>query len=150
MVKVRPARPQDAELIVESQVLMAYETERLRLDRQAVSQGVRAVFDDPVKGRYWLAERDGRIVGVTMTTPEWSEWKNGTVLWIQSVYIWPEFRGQGAFKAIYTTLKRQVLDDDTLVGLRLYVDKRNTSAQRVYERLGMDKDHYVTYEWMKR
>ena len=36
-----------------------------------------------------------------------------------------------------------------LRGLRLYVDGRNKAAQRVYERLGMDGEHYRVFEWMK-
>jgi len=33
--------------------------------------------------------------------------------------------------------------------VRLYVDKRNAAAQRVYERLGMTREHYDLFEWLK-
>jgi len=29
------------------------------------------------------------------------------------------------------------------------VDKQNKSAQKIYEKLGMSKDHYEMYEWLK-
>ena len=42
-----------------------------------------------------------------------------------------------------------VRNSDKYAGLRLYVDKTNTSAQEVYTRLGMSKEHYELYEWLK-
>jgi GNAT superfamily N-acetyltransferase len=148
-IRVRAARPQDAGTIVEFQILMARETEELELDRDTVSRGVGAVLADPAKGSYWIAESDGRIVGSLLTYPEWSDWRNGTILWIASLYVVPEARGRGVYRALYEHLKRRVEADSTLKGLRLYVDRGNTAAQRVYERLGMTSEHYLTYEWLK-
>jgi ribosomal protein S18 acetylase RimI-like enzyme len=34
-----------------------------------------------------------------------------------------------------------------LLGLRLYVEKDNINAQKVYERTGMDGEHYRMFEW---
>jgi RimJ/RimL family protein N-acetyltransferase len=39
--------------------------------------------------------------------------------------------------------------DEDVRGIRLYVDKRNTRAQQVYARLGMNGEHYQVFEWMK-
>jgi GNAT superfamily N-acetyltransferase len=128
---------------------MAQETEQLQLDRDVVSEGVRGVFQEPARGTYWLAEQDGRIVAVLLAVPEWSDWRNGTVLWMHSLYVIPEARQQGVFRKLYQHLKRQVEISDDLVGLRLYVDKRNKAAQEVYDRLGMTKEHYDLFEWLK-
>ncbi len=84
-----------------------------------------------------------------MTIPEWSDWRNGTILWIHSLYVVPEVRRKGVFTKLYQYLKQRVEGSDELMGLRLYVDKNNTGAQKVYENLGMNKDHYVMYEWLK-
>jgi ribosomal protein S18 acetylase RimI-like enzyme len=146
---VRAASPGDAAVIVEFQLRMARETEDLELDRDTLSRGVEAVFADPRKGSYWVAERGGRIVGSLLTTFEWSDWRNGTVLWIQSVYVLPEERGRGVYRALYENLRRRVEADPGLKGIRLYVDRRNAAAQRVYERLGMTREHYDTFEWLK-
>ena len=148
-VEIREARPEDAPAIVEFQLLMARETEDLELDRSTVNRGVAAVFADPGKGAYWVAEREGRIVGSLLTTFEWSDWRDGTVLWIQSVYVLPEERGRGIYRALYERVKARVLESPDLKGIRLYVDRRNTAAQRVYERLGMSREHYETFEWLK-
>ncbi len=131
---------------------MARETEDLELDRDTVTRGVEAVFADPAKGAYWVAEREGAaepVVGGLLTTFEWSDWRNGTVLWIQSVYVVPEERGRGVYRALYEHLRHRVAGDPDLKGIRLYVDRRNMGAQRVYERLGMTREHYDTFEWLK-
>ena len=149
MINIRKARPSDSEHILELQLQMAQETERLQLDRDVVRKGVRGVFEEPARGTYWVAEQEGRVLGVLLTIPEWSDWRNGTVLWIHSLYVVAEARKRGVFKKLYMNLKRQVEESDELMGLRLYVDKTNKSAQEVYEKLGMNKDHYELYEWLK-
>ncbi len=146
---IRKAVEKDIPKIVDFQIRMAKETEDYDLDRDTVSKGVRHLFELPVKGQYWVAEESGKTIASTLTIPEWSDWRNGTVIWIHSVYVIKEFRGKGVFKTLYNYLKEIVEQDETLMGLRLYVEKENTNAQKVYEKLGMNADHYLLYEWMK-
>ncbi|KPJ72697.1 MAG: hypothetical protein AMS14_07340, partial [Planctomycetes bacterium DG_20] len=101
MIHVRAGSQGDIDTIVAFQLRLARETEDLRLDRASVAQGVRAVVDDDAKGRYWLAEEDGRVLGCLLTVPEWSDWRNGTVLWIHSLYVRPESRRRGVFRSLY-------------------------------------------------
>jgi len=133
-IQIRHARPDDAATIAAFQVRMARESEGLELDPATVRQGVQAVFDDPAKGRYWVAEDEGR---------------NATVLWIHSLYVVPEARRRGVFRALFLTLKRQVEASPELAGLRLYVEKGNALARQAYEALGMTAEHYDLYEWLK-
>lgn len=149
-IKVRAGLLFDAETIADYQVKMAMETENLKLDPEVVNLGVQAVFDFPEKGKYYVAEDNGKVVGCLLTIPEWSDWRNGTVLWIHSVYVLPDYRTQGVFKMLYQNLVDMVNNpDNKLRGLRLYVDKTNTKAQQVYEKLGMSGEHYHLYEWLK-
>lgn len=148
-VKIRPGLLFDIPAIADFQIRMANETENLKLDPPTVEKGVSAVFDDPHKGKYWLAEIQGRVVGCLLTVPEWSDWRNGTVLWIHSVYVVPECRNQGVYKKLYLHVKQLVMDSSEYRGLRLYVDKTNAVAQQVYEALGMSGEHYHLYEWLK-
>ena len=145
MVHIRSGRPSDAETIVEFQLRMAQETEGLALDPATVSRGVRAVFDDPARGRYWLAEIDAQTVACLLTVPEWSDWRNGTVLWIHSLYVRPEFRGRGVFRGLYEHLRGIVEADDSLKGLRLYVETGNVPARKAYEAMGLACEHYRMY-----
>ncbi len=147
---VRSARPEDAPDLASFQILMARETEGVELDPETVARGVAAVFADSARGEYLIAEAAGRIAGCLLVTPEWSDWRSGTVLWIQSLYVPPEMRGHGVYRALWEHLRERVRTSPDLMGIRLYVDKRNTAAQRVYTRLGMSREHYELFEWMKR
>ena len=149
MFTVRLAEPTEIELIVDFQLRMADESEGLALDRDTLTQGVTAVFEGGARAGYWMAEEDGAVRGMCMTAPEWSDWRNGTVVWIHSVYVVPDARRQGVFRALYEHLRRSVETTPELVGLRLYVDKTNERAQRVYDAMGMTREHYDLYEWLK-
>ena len=152
-IVIRDAIPADAATIVEYQLAMALETENLQLARDVVTAGVAAVFADPRKGSYYVAERGGylggELVGVLLTIPEWSDWRNGTVLWLHSVYVRPDTRRWGIFRRLYAHVRQIVELSPDLRGLRLYVDRSNGVAQTVYRELGMRDDHYAMFEWMK-
>ena len=145
----RTATTNDIPVIVNFQIAMAMETENLQLDREVCSAGVRQVFECTALGRYYVAEVDGRVVASLMITYEWSDWRNGLVWWIQSVYVVPEARRQGIYAGLYGHIQSLVQSDPDVRGIRLYVDRRNASAQEVYARLGMDGGHYQVFEWMK-
>jgi ribosomal protein S18 acetylase RimI-like enzyme len=146
---IRDATPIDIPSIIDFQLKMALETENLTLDIGTLARGVDQLFRDSSRGKYYVAEQDGEIAGCLMTTFEWSDWRDGQVLWIQSVYIPEKFRGQGVYKKLYLHIQERVMDDPGLKGIRLYVDRANRDAQLVYEKLGMNGDHYQVFEWMK-
>jgi len=149
MITIRKAITVDITSIVESQQKMALETESLKLDPKILKRGVQSVFDDPNKGFYLVAEIDQKVVACTMLTPEWSDWRNGTFLWIQSVYVDPAYRQKGIYSKMYFFVKNLVLNSPEYFGLRLYVVMNNKVAQEVYERTGMDGNHYKMFEWVK-
>src|SRR5207237_6684464 len=149
MAQYRDAIRADAATIVDFQLAMARETEEVALDRDVVMRGVTAVFDDRSRGRYFVAEKEGGVVASLLITPEWSDWRNGVVWWIQSVYVRPDMRKQRVYAGLYDHVRRLAERTDSVKGIRLYVDRRNTDAQEVYRRLGMNGDHYLVFEWMK-
>lgn len=149
MIEIRRGRRQDAPYIVDFQIRMAKEAENLALDRSTVEKGVQAVFDDPHKGAYWIAELNGEVAGCLLTVPEWSDWRNGTVLWIHSVYVIPRARRRSIFRMMYETLKTTVEQSADLRGLRLYVERENERAKETYNAMGMDGNHYKMFEWMR-
>ena len=148
-VRYREGQPSDANDIIDFQIAMARETEDFDLVREITTQGVHAVFANPSHGRYFVAEADGRTIASLMITYEWSDWRNGVVWWIQSVYVIPEFRRRGVYAGLYQHVKAMVEAEPSIRGIRLYVDNRNKPAQEVYARLGMEGEHYRVFEWMK-
>ena len=149
MIIVREAIAKDIPVLIQFQKNMAWETEKVTLDDATVQLGIQNLFADPAKGKYYVAEEHGTIIGCLMTTFEWSDWRNGNVLWIQSVYIDQSSRGKGVYKKLYEHIQQLVNQDAGLRGIRLYVDKTNKSAQHVYQKLGMNGEHYQVFEWMK-
>src|SRR5688572_7151832 len=100
-ISVRPARTDDAATIADFNLRLAEESEGLALDPATVRAGVEALIADATKGLYFVAESGGRIVGQLMLTVEWSDWRNGPIYWLQSVYVAPEARGSGVFRALW-------------------------------------------------
>jgi len=148
-IKIREALSTDADIIIYFQQLMARETEGLELNYDIISAGVRAVFDDPAKGTYYVAEENGAVVGSFLITPEWSDWRNCYIWWFQSVYVLPEYRRKGVFRLMYQTT-RELASSKGAGGLRLYVETENSRAMKTYEAMGMNGDHYRLYEWLRR
>jgi GNAT superfamily N-acetyltransferase len=145
-MQLRPAHRGDADTIVEFNMRMAQETEGLQLDPALIAPGVRAMIEDRAKGRYFVAEREGRVVGQIGVTTEWSDWRNGHFWWIQSVYVAPEARRTGVFRALYEHVRAEAKRQPGVIGLRLYVEEHNAAAQTTYDRLGMKMSAYRVME----
>ena len=146
VITVRPATPADLDTLVAGNIAMALEAEHKRLDLATVQHGVKAVFDEPGRGRYFVAEIGGKVVGQAMYTYEWSDWRNGNFWWLQSVYVAPVARRTGVFREIYGFLERLAKDTPGVCGLRLYVDLDNAKAQQTYARCGMVNAGYLVME----
>src|SRR5262249_37340299 len=126
---VRPARLDDAPVIVEFNRRMARETEHKDLDLALLVPGVEAMLRDPAKGRYFVAEAAGHAVGQLGVTLEWSDWRNGNFWWIQSVYVAPDARRLGVFRMLYNPALQTARTPPNVIGIRLYVENDNRVAQ---------------------
>lgn len=144
-ISVRPARLEDLETLALYNEAMALETEGLQLDPVTLRAGIRAVLEEPARGRYFVAERSGRLAGALLLTHEWSDWRNALFLWIQSVYVDPLHRRRGVFTALYRHAA-ELASAPGHCGLRLYMDAHNATARATYERLGMRHENYLVFE----
>jgi GNAT superfamily N-acetyltransferase len=148
MISIRKARPEDAQVIIDFQQKMAWETEMITLAKDIVTKGVNAVFSNQDLGQYWVAEDEGQVVASLLITTEWSDWRNANVWWFQSVYVLPSHRRIGIFRSMYMNIRNEA-ERIGVAGLRLYVEINNSRAHKTYEALGMKREHYAMYEWMK-
>jgi GNAT superfamily N-acetyltransferase len=139
---IRPATSSDEDFLVAANAALAWESEGLRLDEPTLRRGVQAILADPHKGFYTVAEVGGVVVGQTLITFEYSDWRCGFYWWIQSVYVQPASRGAGVFRAIFEHLKAKATADEGVIGLRLYAEHANESAHHVYRRIGMVEEPY--------
>jgi len=143
---IRDAAPADIDVLVQFNTAMAHETEAKTLDPAVLKAGVAAVLAEPRRGFYLMAEQAGEIAGCLLITYEWSDWRNGDWWWLQSVYVRPEHRRGGVLRALYAEVERRAAAGIGIAGLRLYVERDNSRAQRTYAALGMHETHYRMYE----
>jgi GNAT superfamily N-acetyltransferase len=140
---IRLARLADAEVIADFNRFLAHETESITLDPPTVLAGVRALLADPMKGRYFVAEAGGEVIGQVMHTYEWSDWRNATFWWLQSVYVRADWRGRGVFKSLFRHVTGLATSTPGICGVRLYVEEHNHRAREVYRRLGLNPAGYL-------
>ena len=145
-MNIRLATRADINALVGFNQAMALETEAKQLEASVLTPGVAAVFEDENKGFYVVAQIDATVVGGLLITFEWSDWRNKWFWWIQSVYILPEYRGRSIYSRMYEFVKTLSEERGDVCGFRLYVERENERAQRVYEKLGMNQSHYLAYE----
>ena len=85
-------------------------------------------------------------------TREWSDWRDGDIWWLQSVFVDPEYRGLGVFRSLLDAIRAGARATPGVIGLRLYVEADNHRAQRTYRALGLAPGGYEVYEdlWIGR
>ena len=143
---IRKAHLKDLNTIVDFNQKMALESEGKELEHEIIQAGVRAVLNDSSKGFYLVLLKDDQLLAQLMITFEWSDWRNGQIYWIQSVYVAESARRKGFYSRLYEEVKKIAETAGNVRGIRLYVEKENMSAQKVYEKLGMKHSHYFMYE----
>lgn len=147
-IVIRRATDGDIRRLVEFNIALCLETEGRELDRATVLKGVGRFVNEPAHGRYFVAEIGGQVVGQTAHTFEWSDWRNGQIWWIQSVYVSPEFRGRGVFRGLFEHVRSLGEKDADCCGIRLYMERRNATARESYVRLGFRETGYEVLETM--
>ncbi|MGC6466622.1 MAG: GNAT family N-acetyltransferase [Akkermansiaceae bacterium] len=147
--RVRLAVKEDADNLIRFNRAMARETENKELIEEVITSGVKNLLETPHHGFYVIAEVSEEVVGSLMVTTEWSDWRNGLFWWIQSVYVLPDHRRKGIYRRLYEFVKERALEDQSICGFRLYVEKENLTAQKTYESLGMGEAGYKIYEELK-
>lgn len=146
VIEIRQAVSADVETFVDFNIALCRETEQRDLDRVTVSAGVRCFVSEPARGRYFVALIAGEVAGQTAHTFEWSDWRNGEIWWIQSVYVHPLHRGRGLFRALFTQIKQLGEEDTESCGIRLYMERENNGARQSYQRLGFSETGYEVLE----
>jgi len=151
MIAIRTGKPEDLDTLFSFQLAMAAESEDIALDQDTLRAGLRTVLVSVELGTYYLAEDSstGEALGCLLVTREWSDWRNGHVWWIQSVYVPPAHRQRGIYRQLYAHLQELARGNETVVGIRLYVEKDNLRARDVYKKLGMNEERYLVCEWLK-
>ena len=62
------------------------------------------------------------------------------------MYVIPEFRRRGVYRNLHNHVMAESRRQSDVCGMRLYVDRDNNVAQRVYTSLKMRHSHYDLWE----
>jgi ribosomal protein S18 acetylase RimI-like enzyme len=146
MIEVIEARPEDIPAIVEFNAALARETEQKELPLDVLTRGVTRLLQKPEYGQYFVALIGGQVVGCMMFTYEWSDWRDGLIYWLQSVYVKPEFRRRGVFRSLLAAVEAKAKSSPDVCGVRLYVERDNAPAQATYRKHGLELTHYFVME----
>ena len=139
-IDIRSATIADAGTIADYNNRLAEETEARSLDPELIGSGVEAIIADSSKGRYWVAVASDEIIGQIAVTYEWSDWRNGMMWWIGSVYVDSDYRRRGVYSSLHRHVESQAKSDPEVIGIRLYVEKENKKAQETYKKTGHGHD----------
>ena len=145
MIQCRRATIEDLKFLVDGNRAIARETEGIELSEATLRRGVSVLLKDDNKGMYWVACLEEQVFGQILVTYEWSDWRNGQIWWIQSVYVSPDARRQGVFKALLDHVTHEARDH-SVVELRLYADTTNQRAHSTYMNQGFTTGHYQVFE----
>ena len=99
--------------------------------------GCKAVFEKPKYANFFVACDDNKPIGMLMVTHEMSAKLGGIINWIQSVYVFAEYRKKGVFRQLYNHVYETSKADPLVKCVRLYVETENETAMKVYEKMGM-------------
>ena len=144
-IRIREAGKSDISVLSEFNQALAKETEDMQLNPETLASGISNALDRD-ECHYFIAELNGEVVGQTMITYEWSDWRNGIMWWIQSVYVRPDCRNKGVFRALFYYVEQLAKKHPDVKALRLYVMQNNLSGKNTYAALGMNDSGYVVYE----
>ena len=92
--------------------------------------------------RLYLIENGGQTAGYALLALTFSNEAGGDVVWLDEIYIRPEFQGKGLGNEFFDFLEKEYAD---AARIRLEVEPDNEGAVRLYRRRGFKKLDYDQY-----
>jgi len=143
---IRTAVTEDIPALVDFNCAIARESEGRELTREVVTRGVTRGLSQGDEVVYYVVDEGRGPIACLMLTREWSDWRDGWLVWVQSVYVKPEYRGQGVFRMLLSHVRDKLREQNDVVGMRLYVEAENSLAQSVYRNTGFVDPNYLVLE----
>ncbi len=91
----------------------------------------------------YVFTEEGAIAGYAMTAKSFSTEYGGTCVWIEDLYVKPEYRRKGISRAFFSSLPSLYPD---CVRFKLEVEPENTRAIQVYHECGYSRLPYDIME----
>lgn len=132
---VRAARKADLDGMARLLAVLFTQEAELHADARKQRAGLRLILDEPKRGRLFVAEAGGEIVGMVSLLFTVSTFLGSRVALLEDMVVAPGLRGRG----IGSRLIEHALDQARRMRLgriTLLTDRTNRKAQRLYERFG--------------
>lgn len=85
-----------------------------------------------------IFELDGRPAGYALLCKTYSQEAGGLAVWVDEVYVRPEFQGRGLGSALFEALPELV----PAARYRLEIEPDNVRAEKLYRRMGFEELPY--------
>ena len=96
------------------------------------------VFEELMNGNLFLdaviLEKNGETAGYSLLNFSWSQEAGGKVVWVEELYVKPEFQGQGLGKVFFAYLQANY----PAARYRLEVEPENERAVGLYKKTGFE------------
>ena len=95
-------------------------------------------FDEMMRSEDYLLglifEQDAKPAGYALLCKTWSQEAGGSAVWIDEIYVLPEFQGRGLGRAFFAELEAIA----PAARYRLEIEPDNTRAEALYRRMGFE------------
>ena len=140
--RIEPATLEDLPQMINLTMALFEIEEDFNPDRQKQERGLRAILEQPSRGRIFVVRTDFEIVGMVNVLFTISTAMGGFVFNLEDVFIHPDFRrcGYGAQLVTYVIdfAKRKEFKRITIL-----TDKVSDESQEFFESLGFTHSHMI-------
>jgi GNAT superfamily N-acetyltransferase len=140
--RIEPATIDDLPRLVDLTMALFELEEDFKPNRSKQERGLRAILEQPSRGRIFVVRTDFEIIGMVNVLFTISTAMGGFVILLEDVIIHPDFRGQG----YGTRLVEYVIDfakRKDFKRITLLTDKISEESQRFFQRLSFVHSHMI-------
>ncbi|WP_075720746.1 GNAT family N-acetyltransferase [Roseburia sp. 499] len=142
MFTIRPMENRDTEEVL-AMMKVFYDSPAIlhKASEEVLRRDIRDCVRDVPFVEGFVFEKENKIAGYSMIAKSYSTEYGGICIWIEDLYIKPEYRGSGIGTQFFSYLEEQY--GENAVRLRLEVEKDNARAIGVYKKCGYQELSYV-------
>lgn len=142
MFTIRPMENRDTEEVL-AMMKIFYDSPAIlhKASEEVLRRDIRDCVGDVPFVEGFVFEKENQIAGYSMIAKSYSTEYGGICIWIEDLYIKPEYRGSGIGTQFFSYLEEQY--GENAVRLRLEVEKDNARAIGVYKKCGYQELSYV-------
>jgi ribosomal protein S18 acetylase RimI-like enzyme len=145
----RAATSADVDAIV-AHVRDYYAADGYAFDAGLARRALKSIVGDPTRGRLWVADDAGAVVGYLAIGFGWSLEYQGRDAFVDELYLAPSHRGRGLGR-VAMALAEDACRAAGVRAVHLEVERGNGVARTLYRRRGfVEHDRVLMTKWLTR